>query len=273
MKKIAEMICKRKGLFIFLLIILTIFMFLFCPRRYKTLLRQAELKEVEELEVYFGYIGRDKHESIITDKYLSYYLITDKETIKHVQEVFQSISLKPRYRERRLAGLYWNVNLSGQGDYILSVSGGLLEGNYGYDLDNSLMDKKTHASGDKKLLLSDYEISEEDNEKIIKVLFEAINENIKDMTIQDAIRLSEENAEWRKFMYYFMTWGERSDTNQLYIPIANTDMKIEICYQRIITEPEYIEPIEKAVLHDKEGNEYEYFSEEAREILRREVGE
>lgn len=89
------------------------------------------------------------------------------------------------------------------------------------------------------------------------------------LAIQDALRLSEENAPWKEFMYYYAREGDLTSTNQVFLPIKDTGMQLEIWYERIHTDPEYIEPIEKAVLYDAEGNEYEFFSEEARDILRK----
>ena len=274
MTTIVKIIMKRKKLAFFILFLLIVFFLLFHPRSYHSFFRKAELKEAEELEIYFGYNGRDEHEAMISDKYCCYYRINDKETIERVQQVFQSISIKPRYKEPPgNGGLIWSIKISGQGEnYILNMHGGSL-GRKKCSMSSVLLDKKVRCvAEDKSIFPGWYEISEEDNEKIIQTLFEAIKDNIKDMTVQEAIRLSKENAEWREFMYYYMLWGDRTDTNQAYIPILNTDMKIEIWFERIITEPEYIEPIKKAVLHDKEGNKYEYFSEEARELLRREAG-
>lgn len=275
MKTIIKIIVNRNKLVFFVLFLFIVYIFLVHPRSYSNFFRKAELKEAKELEIYFGYNGRDEHEAMITDKYCCHYRINDEETIERIQKVFQSISMKPRYKEvSGKGGLIWNIKISGQGEnYILNMSGGS-SGRKKFFISSGLLDKKIRCvAKDKSIFPNEYEISEEDNEKIIQVLFEAINDNIKDMTIQDAVRLSEENAERREFMYYYMLWGDRTDTNQVYIPILNTDMKIEICYDKIIQEPEYIEPIEKAVLHDKKGNEYEYFSEEARELLRRETGE
>lgn len=275
MKKIIEVIYKRKLTVIFLLFILSIFIFLLYPRSYKSFFRKAELKETEELRISFHYNARDEHEAMISDKYCCDYLINDKKTIERVQQVFESVSLKPKYTEGSPSvGLLWGVMISGQGeDYILSMHSSIRRGGK-KGLDASLLDKKRHFNAeDKDIFPGWYEISREDNEKIIQVLFEAIKDNIKDMTIQDAVRLSEENAQWRDFMYYYMSWGDRTDINQLYIPILNTDMKIEVWHERIGTDTEYIEPIRKAVLYDKDGKEYEYFSEEAREVLRKEAEE
>lgn len=276
MKKIRGIICKRKGVFVFLIFIfllfLSIFIFLFCPRSYNSFFRKAGLKEVEEIEIFLSYNGRDSHESVISDKYCCSYLINDKESIERIQKVFKSVSMKPQYTDGTLSdGLAWHVRISGQEDYILVMHSSLQQGRK-TGLFSYLIDEKHHSiERYKDIFPGEYKISEEDNEKIIQVLFEAIKDNIKDMTIQDAIRLSEENAEWRKFMYYYMSLGDMDAINQVYIPILNSDMKIEILYYKIIRDTEYVEPIEKAVLYDSQGNEYEYFSEEAREVLRREA--
>lgn len=254
-------------------IILCAAIFLFWPRKYNSFLKKAEIQEVDQLLISFMYDREDEHsDEILEDKYCSRYLIDDKETIKKVQKVLQNVSLRPEYGwgNTNDRGLIWQVDSKSQGEYDVSMAN-LEKREAGTLIYVSILEHKRQYNAQEKNgpLPVQYKISEEDNEKIIQVLFEAIKANIKDLTIQDALRLSEENAPWKEFMYYYAKEGDLTSTNQVFLPIKDTGMQLEIWYERIHTDPEYIEPIEKAILYDAEGNEYEFFSEEARDILRK----
>lgn len=274
MKKKKKWVLVVEGILAVLLgFVLCAALFLFWPRKYSCFLKKAEIQEVEQLLIWFRYDSEDEHsDEILEDKYCSRYLIDDKETIKKVQKVLQSISLRPEYgwdnpNER---GLIWHIDSKSQGEYDVSMAN-LEKREAGTLIYVNILEHKRQYNAQEKNgpLPVNYKISEEDNEKIIQVLFEAIKANIKDLTIQDALRLSEENAPWKEFMYYYAREGDLTSTNQVFLPIKDTGMQLEIWYERIHTDPEYIEPIEKAVLYDAEGNEYEFFSEEARDILRK----
>ena len=252
-------------------LVVGVLVFLFFPRNYNSFFQKAKLKEAEGIEITFRYDGRDEHEDVIAGKYKNRYWIDNEQTIENIQEVLRSISMKPRYwgSDANIRGLIWDIRIEGQGDYSLNIYN-YFRGDGNMVIIVSLGTKKMRTVVDDNTIFpGHYEISEEDNEKIIQALFQALKDNIKDMTAEDALRLSEKNAEWREFMFYYSIDADIYGSNTVYIPIQDTNMQIKINYDRIITEPEYIEPIKEAVLYDEDGNEYEYFSEEGREILRK----
>jgi len=273
LKKIKKKIYEKKFMIILCCVFLGIYIAVFFPRSYNGLSRKAELGEVDELEIWFAYRSRDEHETIVTKEYCSRYLINNREAIGDIQEVLSSISMKPKYNygEINTEGLVWTIRFAGQGDYDLEL-GSYSNKNGKYYISATILDKVRRSyMDDKHFFPGYYKISEEQNEEIIQILFQALKDNLVYMTAERALQLSEDYAEWSEFMYYYAVEQNIYGKNAVRIPIQNTDMEIEIYYGMVHdAKAGYIEPIERAVLYDKEGNEYEYFSKEGREVLKKE---
>ena len=272
-KKLKKAIYGKKKFIILCAIFLGIYIIVICPKSYNSFSRKAKLDEVDEIEISFNYYSGDVHEAVITEEYCNAYLINNKETINDIQKVLRSVSMRPKYNYNGTVeeGLCWIIKFVGQDDYDLKLWN-CLNQNGEFYIYVDILDKAHNVSADDKYILPNYyKITKEENEKIIQILFQALQDNLKYMTAEEALQFSEENAEWREFKYYYAIkqkiWGK----NAVRIPIRNTDMEIEIYYGRSYSDTGYTEPIQSAVIYDGEGKEYEYFSEEGREILRKEV--